>query len=869
MAETPMMRQYREIKEHHPEEILFFRLGDFYEMFRDDAKEASQILNLTLTARNGTPMCGIPYHAAKNYVKRLLEAGKKIAICEQVRLPEGGKGIAEREVTQIITPGTVVDDDLLTASANNYILSIFVAENTISLSYCDISTGELCLSLVGREKNYEALRLEIAKLHPVEILLQESVYFEDDHFRKTVDQEWTMITRFPDWHFSAEDARNALLTHFGTSTLKQFGIDASGDMLTSSGVLFTYLKHNAKQSLVHIHSIKKQLPEQMVIIDEASQKNLELVRNMHDNTEAFTLFSTVRHTKTASGTRLLRNWILSPLNDIEAIDRRLRNVDLFYHDQELHNGVRSRLSSVLDLERLAARLSLHKAAPRDLLSIMHTIRAAFEVSALHEELAEMISSRLEPVLIERLAALAESIGEMLNEEVNGPFSEGAVIRSGCSAELDELRGLKDNSVGYLDAYAERILAETGIPKIRVKYNKIIGYFIEISKIHSDKVPDYFLRKQTLVNGERYTTEELISLERKIGEAYSRAEVLERSLYDEILQKAVEEIEPLLLLSSAVSEIDCYQSLAYAAIRYGYTKPVFTGDKRLTIVNGRHPVVEKNLPPGEFIPNSLDFSPGTGSVALITGPNMSGKSTFLRQTALIVLLAHMGSYVPADSAALSVHDRIFCRVGATDNLARGESTFLVEMTETAYILRNATRNSLIIMDEVGRGTSTQDGVAIAFAVLKKILAIASETLFATHYHELTLYRNVQLQHLYLEVLENEGEIIFCNKIRHGNSPSSYGLHAAKLAGLPPAVLRNAEKYQRVHAKHEEADSKELGLQGELTDLFLSAEETAEVVDTEEYDLLKKVSEKLNASDPDSLSPREALALLYELKSILKK
>lgn len=860
-----MMRQYKDIKSLYTEEIVFFRLGDFYEMFLDDAKEASQILNLTLTARHGIPMCGIPYHAAKSYIRRLLEAGKKIAICEQTKLPENGKGLAEREVVQIITPGTVVDDDLLISGKNNYILAVAAIGIQLSLSYADLSTGEFVVALVKQETNYESLKRYITRLQPVEILIQESLYFEDENFRRAVEHEWTMITRYPDWHFDISQSEELLEKHFKTLSLQHFGFEKNDKTLKSTGVLYTYLSHTSKKSLIHVNTIKKENDSENLLLDESTQKNLELVRNLHDNTEKYTLFSSIKQTKTSAGTRLLRKWLLSPLNSIEKIEERHTYIDLFYHNQILQNKIRIELSSVLDIERLCARLSLQKASPKDLISISSTIEHTAKIISLSEIVNNFMLNIVSEERLKELFELQISIDKSINKDVNGPFSEGKVIKDGYNSELDTLRNIKTHTVSFLDNYSNKLIQETSLPKIKIKYNKIIGYYIEVSKLHSDKVPDYFHRKQTLVNGERYTTDELTALERKIQSSYQEAELLERSIYQEILSLCTGKIESLLKLSECLSNIDCFQSMSFSAVKNGYSKPVFLENSTLQIINGRHPVVELNLPPGEFVSNSLDCSSEAGKFALITGPNMAGKSTFLRQTALIVLLAHIGSYVPADSAAMGIHDKIFCRVGATDNLARGESTFLIEMMETAYILRNATRNSLIIMDEVGRGTSTQDGVSIAFAVMKKLITIAAATLFATHYHELTVFKNKDSQHLYLEVLETDGKIVFLNKICKGNTSSSYGLHAARLAGLPLSVLKSAENYQKIHAKHEIQDVE--SLQNDLDNLF-SEEPANDYIETMRMHY-EKIINQIETLNVDELTPREALTFLYELKNSLNK
>ncbi len=860
MSETPMMKQYQEIKSRYQEEILFFRLGDFYEMFHDDAREASSILNLTLTARNSIPMCGIPFHAAKNYVKRLLMAGKKVAICEQVTLPEAGKGIVKREVTQILTPGTVVDEDLLPSSANNYILSVAILtkERVISLSFADVSTGEFTLKSVEMDNGFTALRRTVARLQPAEMLIQESEYFENASFKLAVDNCNTMITRFPDWQFDPAEAERVLREHFNSASLKQFGIERTNPVLHSAGILMTYLQHTSKQLLAHITTLNLENETDLLVIDESSQKNLELVRNLQDGGDAYTLYSAIRDTRTAAGNRLLKRWILTPLSSRQQIEARQLYVDLFYHDQLLHNRIRKEISGILDLERLSSRVALRKALPRDLLSIGHSLSAVYTVSSLHETITSYFLRRFSREELDALFALAEILIDAIHEQVSGPFAEGRVIRDGFNKDLDEARSFKDESETVIRAYRDALSTETGIPKIKIKQNKILGYFIEVSKTHSSSVPESFIRKQTLVNGERFTTEELIRIERRILMATDEAESLERSLYDLLMQQVYEAGNSIRTAGAVTAEIDLFQSFAHSAVRYGYTKPVFEASAALQIINGRHPVVEQHIPPGEFVPNSLEFSPSNGTFALITGPNMSGKSTFLRQNAMIVVMAQMGAYVPADTVIMDVQDRLFCRVGATDNLARGESTFLVEMIETAFILRHATPNSLVIMDEVGRGTSSEDGAAIAFAVMKQLLSLRAKTLFATHYHELTLFADKGLQQLFLEVDDREGKIVFRNRVLRGSSPSSYGLHVARLAGVPAKVVRMAEEYQKLHVQHEKAD-----VQAELQELFVEEEPLFGEQFKPDDDVAARIMQMLDVIDIDNITPREALEFLYRL------
>lgn len=857
--ETPMMRQYRAIKQEHQDAILFFRLGDFYEMFFDDAKEASQLLDLVLTARNGTPMCGIPYHASKTYIKRLIEHGKKVAICEQTELPENGKGLAKREVVQIITPGTVIDDDFLDSSRNNFICSIACHDFGISCSYADMSTGDFRLIDIPLDNHFDQLRSLLQKIQPVELLIQESYYFEHSEYRTIIDNTQAMITRYPDWYFSKKDAFNILTGHFNTVTLKQFGIESDDSRLLSAGVLFDYISHNAKQQLIHINRLLLIDELTFVHIDESAQRNLELVRNLQDRSEKNTLYSVLKHTKTAVGTRLLRDWIFNPLNDLAEIKSRQKRVSDFYQDQHVLNATRTHLGKVLDLERLTTRIIMNRAIPRDLSAIAQTVETIRSLFADHSAFLSEIDGNLAAEELTDLYRLAESIDSAIYQNIPGAFEEGKVIKDGYSPELDALRSAKDKGLEIITSYLDEIKQETGITNMKLKKNKIIGHFIEVSKAQTKLVPEYFLRKQTLVNGERYTTDRLIELERYISEARARSEELEKELYSELVNKVKGTIDMLLALSRFIAIIDCYQSFAYCAMKNGYIMPDMVHENILHIENGRHPVVESIMQPGEFVPNSIRIDQDTQRTALITGPNMSGKSTYLRQVALIVLMGHIGSFVPADSATIGLTDKIFCRVGATDNLARGESTFLVEMNETAYILRNATRRSLVIMDEVGRGTSTRDGVSIAYAVMNKLLHIGAKTLFATHYHELTNVQSDGLQKLYLDVIEENGEIIFLKKIRHGIVTSSYGIHAAELAGIPQDVLEVAKQFQKGLA--------ETSLQ---PDLFLVCDSAGEVSDDKKsraIEMQLQYIDRIRQKDINTMTPIEALIYLQELQKNL--
>ena len=851
--ETPMMKQYRAIKQEQQDAILFFRLGDFYEMFFDDAVEASGILNLVLTSRNGHPMCGIPYHAAKSYIKRLIDAGKKVAVCEQTELPQKGKGIVRREVARVITPGTRIDEDFLDNDLPNHICAVSLSDTDFACAFADVSTGEFSLTSAPRGTGFEALRWMLRKVQPAELLVQESCYFENEEFRAIIDQTGVLVNKYPDWFFSSDDSYEAFLDHFHSVSLKQFGIRKDDPALPAAGVLLGCLKQNAKGSLSQIQQLSRIEEHNYLLLDESAQKNLELLKNLLDGSTQFTLFSVLKHTKTAAGTRRLRDWIVYPLKSLEQIRARQERVHQFYTDQILINDVRTRFSRMLDLRRLTTRILMGRSMPRDLLAIAQTVESLFALLAEHGHLRTTFFSSIPDEEFRRLEEAVEVIVQAIDSSIKGPFEEGCVIRDGYDAELDALRAIKQDSRAVLDEYLASIKRDTGITNIRLKSNKIIGYFLEVSKAQTHLVPETFLRKQTLVQGERYTTDELISLERQIYQAETSSGEVEMRLYGRIIERVTELSGLLSKVAGITAEVDCYQSLAYAAMKHGYSRPELVYSNVLQIEGGRHPIVESIMERGEFIPNDLSVEQSSRRAALITGPNMSGKSTFLRQNALIVLMAHMGSYVPADQAVIGITDAVFCRVGASDNLARGESTFLVEMNETAFILRQATESSLVIMDEVGRGTSTRDGLSIAYAVLQKLLKLRAKTLFATHYHELNTLNHPLLQKLFLDIIDDRGTIVFLKKVREGVASSSYGIHVAELAGIPADVLKTA----KLHQQSREADL----LQG---DLF--AMDPPPLV--EEYpDAAKDVVGRLRRAALDSMTPRDAIAFLYELKDSL--
>ncbi len=809
MAEqTPMMQQYKRIKSQNRDAILFFRLGDFYEMFDRDAKEVSHLLNLTLTKRNGIPMCGIPYHAAHSYIPRLLRAGKKIAICEQTTAPEKGKGIVEREVIEIVTPGTITEEEYLDQHKNNYLVSIGSYSSDsysgIAMCYIDISTGECAVRDFPFQPNDELLREELSRLDPTEVLLQESLLEQRNALARFFDgKSHIVLNRYPDWTYDAESSYEHLLRFFRVQNLKGFGFKKNDPLLIACGVLFEYIEENAKHAAGHIRSISHIQPQQYVGLDEATQKNLELVYNMADRSRSYTLLEVLDHTRTAMGARTLRSRLLHPLRDLIALEHRLDLVELFYKDQMMLSQLRSSLSGVRDIERLTSRIALDKAHAKDLLAIRHSLEQVRELSKLLPPDAALESLETASFSYDHIHQLIELLEQAVHEDPSIYLNEGRLIRAGYSSELDEMRELKDNSARILDEYLQSERKESGIQNLKIKYNKIIGHFLEVTKSNLDKVPDHFIRRQSLVGSERFTTNRLNELEERLNTASEQIVELEKELFLDLRHQVRAYIEQLLAISKSIGTLDFLQSLAYAATVHGWRKPSLYEGTGIHIKEGRHPVVEYHDAPGSFIPNSVELDSEKRSFALITGPNMSGKSTFLRQSALIVLLSQIGSFVPADEAQIGIVDRIFCRVGASDNLARGESTFLVEMNETAYILHSASPNSLVIMDEVGRGTSTHDGLSIAWAVSEFLLQQKAKTLFATHYHELTSLENDSIQHLFLEVKEDQGEIIFLKKVREGSAGHSYGLHVAKLAGLPDSVLERAAEILKSLGERETA------------------------------------------------------------------
>ena len=787
---TPMMVQYLSVKKQYKEEVLFFRLGDFYEMFDEDAVEVSRLLNLTLTHRASQKMCGIPYHAAKVYIARLLRLGKKIVICEQVgEIPKGGKGITERKVVEIITPGTAVEAEYLEGNRANYLAALCVVKGMAGFAFIDVTTASFKATSWAGSKMGENFAKELNRASPREILLPVSLKNNDDIQNVLVSHTEISVSYYPDWDFNLDVSYKRLLRQFNTVSLKSFGLEETDPEIAPAGFLLDYLDKTTNTKIPHITEITKYCDNDFLIMDDSSRRNLEITENMRDGTSAYSLLECVNFTKTAMGSRLLRSWLMFPLTDYKAIYNRQDRITALYGNKDLLAKLQTDLSAILDVERLAGRIAMDRAHPKDLQALRASLASWVLIKSY---LTDYDFSFIES---ETSNQIIELIQNALLEDPATALTEGGIIKPGWSQELDKWRQIHDNFNKVLEEYEADERQKTGISTLKIKYTNAGGYFIEVSRGKLSAVPTHFIMRRALVNGDRYTTEKLQSLEMQLNESSSKILELERDLFLELRENLKQHIQYLLQIADEISVTDVTASLAYAAVHNRWVRPEIVQSTVFEITDGRHPVVEAHLPSGEFVPNdtkiSAEQNDGIPSFNLITGPNMAGKSTYLRQNALIALLAQTGSYVPAVKAKLGIVDRIFCRVGASDNLAKGESTFLVEMMETANILRAATQRSLVIMDEVGRGTSTEDGLAIARAVSEYLLDVVKcKTLFATHYHELTRMEHQSLKMLCLQINEQNGTVVFMRKVIEGVTQNSYGIHVAKLAGIPQAVIDRA-------------------------------------------------------------------------------
>lgn len=849
MSLTPLRKQYLRIKQRYPEAIVFFRLGDFYETFDDDARVTSRELGITLTSRemwkgHRVPMAGIPFHALDNYLAKLINNGYKVAICEQLSPP--GKGLVERDVIRVVTPGTVVEPTLLSEKSNNYLAGLIVNGDEAGLAYTDISTGEFATTQLSASQ----VANELDRLRPRELVVPAS--FDPDWLELSVT-----ISRIDDYWFDHEVAHNLLLNHFAVVSLECFGCAHLPLAVQAAGAVLHYVQENQKAALGQLTQLSTYSTQSFMLLDAQTRRNLELFVSARQGTSTGSLISVLDMTCTSMGGRLLRKWLAQPLIDIKQIRSRQEAVEGLFQNTLLRHKLASLLKDIPDLERLINRVRGGTATPRDLIALCSGLG---KVGVICEELAK--SGWRWDWLDGEMKSFPEAVDLIRRALVDSPASdleEGGVIREGFSTELDEVRAAVRRARGYLASLEQQERERTKIKSLKVGYNSVFGYYLEVSKPNLHLVPPDYIRKQTLANAERFFTPELKEYESVILNGRERIAELETLLFRQVCQQVAGFGDGILATSRALAELDVFLSLAEVAVRYGYVKPELNRGNAITIRGGRHPVVERSLGTGTFIPNDTYLCNDDAQIIILTGPNMSGKSTYLKQVALIVLLAQVGSFVPAESATIGVVDRIFTRIGAQEDLAAGQSTFMVEMVETANILNNATPRSLIILDEIGRGTSTYDGLSIAWAVVEHIHnhpSLGAKTLFATHYHELVALGNLlpRVKNFNVAVTEEGGKVVFLRKVVPGGADKSYGIHVAQLAGLPKTVIRRAQavleqlESGRALSRLERriASGKEAGHQLPLFD--------------HREALLREISQM----DVDSMTPLEAITKLYELK-----
>lgn len=787
-TQTPMMQQYREAKSQHPGMLLLFRMGDFYEMFDEDAELASRLLGLQLTSRDKLiPMAGFPHHALEGYLQKLLQAGHRVAICDQVEDPALARGLVRREVTRIVTPGTVTEDDLLDPRQTNYLAAILPAGSLFGLAWVELSTGQfLAADLAGKH-----FQEQFSRLGPTECLLAEKDPGQLGQFLRTLRPEMTLTFR-PDWNFDGSSARQALQQHFRVSTFAGFGFDDNQACLTAAGALLLYLQETFKANLAHLHRLRPYRHEHYVLLDNVTRRSLELTRTLREGEREGSLLSVIDRTCTPMGARLLQEWLIAPLAQKTRIEARLDAIEELAQDHSLRQELRAIFSHSFDLQRLTARVSTRRASPRDLASVACTLQ-------LLPRLKACLSGRKSPLLaeLENHLELFPDLRERLDSALidDPPLSprEGGLIRDGYDRELDELRQIARGGKEWIARFQAQEIFRTGIGSLKVGFNKVFGYYIEVTHTHTSKVPSNYERRQTLKNAERYVTPELKEYEEKVLTAEEKSHQKEYEIFLALRDQVAARTQRLLQTAEVLATLDVLAGLAELAVSRQYCRPEIVEEPILEIREGRHPVLEQTLPPGTFVPNDVALDPDCGFMWLLFGPNMSGKSTFIRQVALLTLLAHLGSFVPAVSARIGLVDRIFTRVGASDDLSRGQSTFMVEMAEAANILNNATDRSLVILDEIGRGTSTYDGVSLAWAITEFLHnAIGCRTLFATHYHELAQLAELLpgVRNYNVLVREQNQEVIFLHRIAPGSADKSYGIHVARLAGIPDEVLERA-------------------------------------------------------------------------------
>ena len=881
MAElTPMMQQYMKTKEEYKDCILFYRLGDFYEMFFDDAKIVSKELELTLTGKNcgleeRAPMCGVPFHAVDGYLSRLVSRGYKVAICEQMEDPALAKGLVKREVIRVVTPGTNLNVQALDESRNNYIMSIVYVSDRFGISFADVTTGDYFVTEVDSVRK---LLDEICKFSPREIVCNEALVMSGIDTEELKERLGITLYSLENWYFDDELCRRGLLEHFQVKSIEGLGVGDLGCGVIAAGALLRYLTETQKTSLSHLTRLQPYVSGNFMLIDSSSRRNLELVETLREKQKRGSLLWVLDKTKTAMGARMLRSFLEQPLIDPEEIERRLAALEELNSHLITREELREYLSPIYDLERLIGRISYQTANPRDLIAFKTSLGMLPHLKTLLSELESPLLLEIQEDL-DDLQDLYDLIERSIQEEPPITIREGNMIRDGYHEEVDRFRKAKTEGRSWLAQIETKERERTGIKNLRIKFNKVFGYYLEVTNSYKELVPEDYIRKQTLTNAERYITPELKELEDTILGAEEKLTALEYELFTGIRDQIAAQVLRIQRTAKAVARLDVFTALAYVADKNHYVRPKINRRGRIQIQNGRHPVVEQMLPGNLFIANDTCLDNDSNRISIITGPNMAGKSTYMRQTALIVLMAQVGSFVPAEQADIGIVDRIFTRVGASDDLASGQSTFMVEMNEVSNILRNATADSLLILDEIGRGTSTFDGLSIAWAVIEHIAdrkLLGAKTLFATHYHELTELEGTMegVNNYCIAVKEKGDDIVFLRKIVKGGADRSYGIQVAKLAGVPDSVIQRAKELVEelsqadisVKAKHIAQESrtktKQKGRQKKYDEVDL---EQISLFDTVRDDDVVKELEELDISN---MTPMDAMNTLYRLQNRLK-
>ena len=877
MALTPMMRQYVEIKERYEDCILFYRLGDFYEMFFEDAITASKELEITLTGKNcgleeRAPMCGVPYHAVDSYLNKLVTKGYKVAIVEQVEDPATAKGIVKREVVRIVTPGTNLNTSALDETKNNYLMSIVCVENCFGIAIVDITTGDFFVTEV---ENNRALLDEIYKFMPSEIICNDAFLLTGIDIDDLKNRLNITLFQLESWYFDDDMCKKALTDHFKVYDLSALGIDNYDVGTNAAGALMQYLTETQKNSLSHLTQIIPYSTNKFMILDTSTRRNLELCETLREKQKRGSLLWVLDKTKTAMGARMLRSYIEQPLIDKESIIKRQKAIEELNKSLITRDELREYLSPIYDLERLISKVAYKSANPRDLIALLNSLKMLPHIKTVIQDFKSPLFKEITEEL-DVLDDITSLIDNSINEDPPINIKEGGIIKEGYNEEVDRLRKAKTEGKTWLAELETKEKEKTGIKGLKIKYNKVFGYYLDVTNSYKDLVPDYYVRKQTLTNSERYTTDELKQLEDVILGAEDKLFSLEYNIFSEIRDEISSQVVRIQTTAKALAKIDVFASLAYVAEHNNYVKPNINEKGIIDIKNGRHPVVEKMMPDSMFVTNDTYLDMNNNRVSIITGPNMAGKSTYMRQTALITLMAQIGSFVPATSANIGVCDKIFTRVGASDDLASGQSTFMVEMTEVANILRNATPKSLLILDEIGRGTSTFDGLSIAWAVVEHICDIkllGAKTLFATHYHELTELEGTMkgVNNYCISVKEQGDNIVFLRKIVKGGADKSYGIQVAKLAGVPDSVINRAKELVAELSNADiTAKAKEIAANMTPGNSIKGVNDNVELHQMSLFDTVKEddIITEIEELDLGTMTPIDALNHLYKIQNKLR-